>query len=72
MQTELDRSKEHFDETGTCLLCTIVEKEREFGKRMIAENKGFAAYIPFFARYPYELHIASKRHVQDMTQFSRE
>lgn len=70
VRRELERSKEHFEETGKCLLCTIVEKERAFAKRMIVENESFAAYIPFFARYPYELHIASKRHLQDMTQFS--
>jgi UDPglucose--hexose-1-phosphate uridylyltransferase len=67
--TELDQSKKHFDETGKCLLCTIVEKEISFAKRIIADNTSFAAYIPFFARYPYELHIASKRHVLDMTEF---
>ena len=69
--TELDQSKKHFDETGKCLLCTIVEKEISFAKRIIAENTSFAAYIPFFARYPYELHITSKRHVLDMTEFGR-
>ena len=69
--TELDQSKKHFDETGKCLLCTIVEKEISFAKRIIAENTSFAAYIPFFARYPYELHITPKRHVLDMTEFGR-
>jgi UDPglucose--hexose-1-phosphate uridylyltransferase len=69
--TELDQSKKHFDETGKCLLCTIVEKEISFAKRIIAENPSFAAYIPFFARYPFELHIASKRHLLDMTEFGR-
>jgi UDPglucose--hexose-1-phosphate uridylyltransferase len=71
VQRELDQSKKHFDETGKCLLCTIVEKEISFTKRIVAENPSFAAYIPFFARYPYELHIASKRHVLDMTEFGR-
>lgn len=69
VQLELDRSKKHFFDTGRCLLCTIAKKEMEYGKRMISENESFAAYIPFFARYPYELHIASKRHFPDMTEF---
>jgi UDPglucose--hexose-1-phosphate uridylyltransferase len=41
-----------------------------YEKRIVAENDSFAAYIPFFARYPYEIHISSKRHVQALTDFS--
>jgi UDPglucose--hexose-1-phosphate uridylyltransferase len=70
VQKELDQSRKHFNETGKCLMCTILDEEFTFGGRIVAENSGFTAYIPFFARYPYELHIATKRHVQDMTQFS--
>jgi UDPglucose--hexose-1-phosphate uridylyltransferase len=68
---ELEQSKKHFDETGKCLLCDILEKERSDGRRIVAENESFAAYIPFFARYPYEVHISAKRHVLDLTEFDR-
>src|SRR3954469_9264427 len=60
--TELEQSRLHFDSTGRCLLCDIVKKETESGKRIVAENEIFTAYVPFFARYPYEVHIAPKRH----------
>jgi UDPglucose--hexose-1-phosphate uridylyltransferase len=66
---ELKQTSRHMDETGRCLLCDIIEKERAFGKRIVAENDSFAAYIPFFARYPYEVHISSKRHLQAFTDF---
>ncbi|HMJ07463.1 MAG TPA: galactose-1-phosphate uridylyltransferase [Pyrinomonadaceae bacterium] len=66
---EFKQSADYHRETGKCLMCTIVEQERKFGQRLIAENDGFAAYIPFFARYPYEVHIASKRHMQAFTDF---
>jgi UDPglucose--hexose-1-phosphate uridylyltransferase len=68
---ELEQSKAHFDQRGTCLLCDIVTKEREDGRRLVAQNESFAAYIPFFARYPYEVHISAIRHIRDMTEFSR-
>lgn len=67
---ELARCKEHFDKTGRCLLCEVVGKELESGKRVVAENMSFAAYVPFFARYPYEVHITSKRHLQALTDLS--
>ena len=67
---ELEQSKKHFAETGNCLLCDITARELADEKRVVAQNDSFAAYIPFFARYPYELHVAAKRHTQDLTQFS--
>jgi UDPglucose--hexose-1-phosphate uridylyltransferase len=67
---ELEESKKHFERTGNCLLCDILREEKRDGRRIVAENEGFTAYIPFFARYPYELHIAANRHLQDLTGFT--
>jgi len=67
---ELAQSNDYFEETGRCLICDILEKEKAFEKRIVVENDSFAAYIPFFARYPYELHITPKRHLQAFTDFS--
>ena len=69
---ELEQSKQHFDQTGSCLICDIVRKEINFAKRIVAENDAFAAFIPFFARYPYEVHIAPKQHRRDLTEFDRD
>jgi UDPglucose--hexose-1-phosphate uridylyltransferase len=68
---ELEQSKKHSDETNRCLLCDILNEEKSDGRRIVAENESFAAYIPFFARYPYETHIIAKRHLQDLTQLSK-
>jgi UDPglucose--hexose-1-phosphate uridylyltransferase len=67
---ELEQSRAHKEATGRCLLCDIVADERTDGRRVVAENDSFAAYIPFFARYPYEVHIASTRHLQALTDMS--
>src|SRR6185369_10545165 len=71
VRQELEQSSKHFAETGRCLLCDILAAERDFGQRIIVENDSFAAYIPFFARYPYETYITSKRHLLDLTQLTR-
>lgn len=39
----------------------IIEKELKDGARVIAETEGFLAAQPFYARYPYEVHIWAKR-----------
>jgi UDPglucose--hexose-1-phosphate uridylyltransferase len=64
---ELEQSRVHQESTGRCLLCDIVAEERRDTRRIVAENNSFIAYIPFFASYPYEVHIASKRHLQALT-----
>ncbi|HEX6125789.1 MAG TPA: galactose-1-phosphate uridylyltransferase [Pyrinomonadaceae bacterium] len=66
---ELQQSSDHQDETGRCLLCDILDKETSFEKRIVAANESFAAYIPFFARYPFEVHISPRRHIQAFTDF---
>ena len=67
---ELEQSSDYQEETGRCLLCDILDKETTSGIRIISENDSFAAYIPFFARYPYEVHISPRRHIQAFTDFS--
>lgn len=67
---ELGQSREYFEEHSRCLLCDILEKEEMYKERIVAENGSFAAYVPFFARYPFEVHISSKRHVQALSEFS--
>ncbi|MDQ3801403.1 MAG: galactose-1-phosphate uridylyltransferase [Acidobacteriota bacterium] len=67
---EIEQSRKHHAETGNCLLCDILKKEKSDGRRIVVENESFAAYIPFFARYPYELHISAKRHLLDLTELT--
>ena len=68
---ELEQSKAHQEKTGNCLLCDIISEEKRDGRRIVTENESFVAYIPFFARYPYELHVAPKNHLRDLTEFSK-
>lgn len=69
---ELEQSLAHKQKTGRCLVCDILASERGDGRRVVAENRSFAAYVPFFARYPYEVHISSARHLQAITDLTAE
>lgn len=68
---ELEQSKARMEAAGRCLLCDIVAEERRNGRRVVAENSSFMAFIPFFARWPYELHIYALRHFQALTDMTR-
>lgn len=67
---ELEQSREHRARTGRCLVCDIAAEERRDGRRVVAENDSFVAYVPFFARYPYEVHAAPKRHLLALTDMT--
>ncbi|HEX8708949.1 MAG TPA: galactose-1-phosphate uridylyltransferase [Pyrinomonadaceae bacterium] len=71
IERELEQSRAHTRATGRCLLCDIIAEERQDGRRIVAGNGSFVAYVPFFARYPYEVHIASVRHLQALTDLGR-
>lgn len=65
---ELDASRQYEDVHGRCLLCDVVVEERRDGRRIVAENASFSAYVPFAARWPYEVHLTPSRHVQALTE----
>jgi UDPglucose--hexose-1-phosphate uridylyltransferase len=69
---ELEQSRAHKEKTGRCLLCDIIAEEKSDGRRIVVENNSFVAYVPFFARYPYEVHISSPRHLQALTDMNAE
>jgi len=67
VKKEMRRSRKYHKKNGRCLLCDILQNETEYKERIVAENQSFVAYIPFFARYPYETHISAKRHLGAIT-----
>jgi UDPglucose--hexose-1-phosphate uridylyltransferase len=68
--TELKHFGDYQEATGKCLLCEVLSEELNAKGRIVAENDSFAALIPFFARWPYETHIYSKRHFQALPDMS--
>jgi UDPglucose--hexose-1-phosphate uridylyltransferase len=67
---ELAQSESHFNKTGRCLICRIIEVEEKDGRRVVACNDWMIAMIPFFARWPYEVHISPRRHLQALTDMT--
>lgn len=72
LEKEIAAARAHHRARHRCLYCDILKKERRDGRRMIAENEAFTAFIPFYARWPYEVHIFSRRHLGVLTQFRAE
>jgi UDPglucose--hexose-1-phosphate uridylyltransferase len=62
-----DRSQsDYLRESGHCLLCDYLSLEQEQGARMVLENDDFVALVPFWAIWPFETLVLSKRHVPSL------
>ena len=60
IENEARVSAHHLQETGRVLFQDILDAERDDGRRIIAENDSAVAFIPYFARYAYEVFVAPK------------
>jgi UDPglucose--hexose-1-phosphate uridylyltransferase len=60
IENEAAISRRHFEKTGRVLFQDILQAEREDGRRIIFENAGAVAFMPYFARYAYECYVAPK------------
>jgi UDPglucose--hexose-1-phosphate uridylyltransferase len=49
-----------------CLLCDYARIEADSKERMVCENESFVAVVPFWATWPFETLVLSKRHLPDM------
>ncbi|MHA3702005.1 galactose-1-phosphate uridylyltransferase [Jatrophihabitans sp. YIM 134969] len=49
-----------------CLQCDVAEAERKAGERVVLDTEHVLVYVPFAARWPYEVRIVPHRHVPDL------
>jgi len=62
----------YFKEKGNSLLSDYVQLELKQKERLVLENEHFVALVPFWAVWPYETMIISKRQVQSLPQLTNE
>ena len=62
--------KEYFEKNGTSLLSDYFAEELQREERVVLENEHFAVVVPFWAIWPFETLIISKRHYGNLTQMT--
>jgi UDPglucose--hexose-1-phosphate uridylyltransferase len=72
---ETSAQREHLERTGHCLLCDYLEAElaaaTEQG-RVVFQNPHFVAIVPWWAVWPFEVLLVSRRHLGSMQEFNSE
>ncbi len=72
IENEARISNEHFTETGKILFQEIILAEQTDGRRIIAETETAIAFLPYFARYAYEVFVAPKMTHASIAELSNE
>ncbi|HEY6766917.1 MAG TPA: UDP-glucose--hexose-1-phosphate uridylyltransferase [Candidatus Sulfotelmatobacter sp.] len=67
---ELSSLNEYAAGKKSCLLCDYLRLEFSKEERVVCENDGFAIVVPYWAVWPFETLLLSKRHVAAIDEFS--
>ena len=66
---ETAAQREYLDKNGCCLLCDYLGAELAAGERIVFEDESFVALVPWWAVWPFEVLILSKRHAGTLPEF---
>ena len=69
---ELDCQQKYFRERHSCLLCDYVKIEESERARVVIGNDGFITVVPFWAVWPFEVLLCSRRHFGSMTEMEEQ
>jgi UDPglucose--hexose-1-phosphate uridylyltransferase len=69
---EYEAFEDYRTSKGCCLLCDYLKLELRRGERIVCENDAFAVVVPFWAVWPFETLLLSKRHVAAITDLSEQ
>jgi len=59
---------DYLAERSSCLLCDYLALEQVAGERLVCHNDHFLALVPFWATWPFEIMLLSKRHVASLPE----
>jgi UDPglucose--hexose-1-phosphate uridylyltransferase len=64
-------AKNYFEYKERCVFCDMIKQELTTGTRIISENDDFVAFVPFAARFPFEVWILPKVHDSDFEDLQK-
>lgn len=68
----LSAAQDYQISTGKVLFDDVVAREIREGERVIAKNEHWVAFVPYAARYSFEIHVAPLKPVADLSELSDE
>jgi UDPglucose--hexose-1-phosphate uridylyltransferase len=69
---EEESLRAYYAERHSCLFCDYLQLELQREERIVCQNDSFAVLVPFWAVWPFETLVLSKRHLASLDQLSSE
>jgi UDPglucose--hexose-1-phosphate uridylyltransferase len=66
---EMESQLAYHSANKSCLLCDYYALEKGAGARVVVENEHFLALVPYWAVWPFETMILSRRHTSSVDEF---
>lgn len=67
---EVIQQRAYYKQHTSCLLCDYLELEQQQHLRVVEENAHFLAVVPFWALWPFEILLVSKRHLGNLLELT--
>ena len=68
----LEEAMRYYDDTGKCVYCVMMQKERHVADRIVMETDNFMSFEPFASRSPFETWVIPKKHRSSFEETSPE
>jgi UDPglucose--hexose-1-phosphate uridylyltransferase len=71
IEVEVQSARAHFESTGRVLFQDVIAAEMQNdAPRVVVNNESSLAFVPYFARYPYEVYVSPKRSCESLADLS--
>ena len=67
---ELSSQQSYFAKHGSCLLCDYLKLEEKEKSRIVYSTDAFTVLVPFWAVWPFEVLVCSRRHLGTLPELS--
>jgi UDPglucose--hexose-1-phosphate uridylyltransferase len=67
---ELAAARQRWDHNGTCIYCEVIHEELLEESLVVAKAPGWVAWVPRWARFPYEVRLAPTQHRSSLVELT--
>lgn len=68
VERRINSARKYSKKHESCLFCDILKREKREKSRIITKNKSFTAFVPFYAHWPFEMHVYANRHLGNLIE----
>jgi len=68
IKAELESAAMHWRNKESCLICDLLQHERDAGERLVYRGDGLTAFVPSWAQYGYDVILAPDRHLGSLSE----